>query len=77
MQAHIFRGPGRVFAITTDPAGAKLPPKYAPWTAFKAIELQKDVPISGINVNDCLRDLETHGIHVTDAHVRITEDAIR
>jgi hypothetical protein len=77
MQAHVFRGTGRVFAITTDPAGANLPPKYGPWAAFKAIELQKDVPIPGVDVNDCLRDLETHGIHVTDAHVRITEDAIR
>src|SRR6185312_8004089 len=25
MQAHVFRGPGRVSAVTTDPSGANLP----------------------------------------------------
>ena len=73
MLVNMFKGPGRVFAFTADPTGANLPPKYAPWAAFKAIELQKDVPIPGVEVNDCLDDLEKHGIHVTDAHVRITE----
>lgn len=77
MQAHVFRGPGRVFAVTTDPSGANLPSKYAPWTAFKRIELQKDTPTPGVDVNDCLRDLEAYGVHITDAHVRITESAIR
>jgi hypothetical protein len=77
MQVHIFRGPGRIFAVTTDPSGANLPSKYAPWAAFKTIELQKDEPVPGVDVNDCLRDLEAHGVHVTDAHVRITEEAIR
>lgn len=77
MQAHLFKGPGRVFAVTTDPSGANLPSKYAPWTSFKTIELQKDVPIPGIDVNDCLRDMDLHGVHITDSHVRITDDAIR
>ena len=77
MQVHIFRGPGRVFAFTIDPSGTNLPSKYAPWTAFKTVELQKDVPTPGVDVNDCLSDLQAHGVHVTDAHVRITEDAIR
>lgn len=77
MQAHVFRGPGRVFAVTTDPSGDNLPSKYAPWTAFKTIELQEGVPTPGLVVDDCLRDLEVHGVHITEAHVRITEDAIR
>jgi hypothetical protein len=77
MQVHIFRGPGRVFGFTTDSSGANLPPKYAPWTAFKTIELQKDQPVPSVDVNDCLNDLESFGVHVTDAHVRITEEAIR
>jgi hypothetical protein len=77
MQVHIFRGPGRIFAFTTDPSGASLPAKYAPWDAFKLVELQKDVPTPGVDVNECLNDLEVHGIHVTDAHARITEEAIR
>ncbi|RNF84482.1 hypothetical protein [Montanilutibacter psychrotolerans] len=76
MQVHIFRGPGRVFAFTTDASGANLPTKYAPWDAFKAVELQTGVPTPGVDVDDCLHDIEVHGIHVTDAHVRITEDAI-
>ncbi len=50
---------------------------YAPWTAFKTVELQNDIPTPGVDVNDCLRDLEAYGVHITDAHVRITEDAIR
>ena len=77
MQVHIFRGPGRIFGFTADSSGENLPQKYAPWTAFKAIEMQRDQPVPGVEVNDCLRDLETHGVHVTDAHVRITEGAIR
>ncbi len=77
MNVHIFRGPGRVFAFTTDPSGANLPPKYHPWAAFKSIELRKGMPTPGVDVDDCLSDLEVHGVHITDAHVRITEDAIR
>lgn len=76
MQVSIFKGPDRVFAFTTDPSGANLPPKYAPWTAFKTVELLHGVPTPGVDVNDCLRDLEAYGVHITDAHVRITEDAI-
>jgi hypothetical protein len=77
MQVNIFKGPGRVFAFTADPSGTNLPSRYAPWTAFKTVELQKDVPTPGVDVNDCLSDLQVHGVHITDAHVRITEDAIR
>ena len=77
MQVHIFKGPGRVFAFTAEPSGANLPSRYAPWTAFKSVEMQQDEPIPGVDVDDCLRDLEIHGVHVTDAHARITEEAIR
>lgn len=77
MQAHVFRGPGRVFAVTIDPTGANLPTKYAPWTVFKTIQLQEDTPTPGVDANDCLRDLEAYGVHITDAHIRITEDAIQ
>lgn len=77
MQVHIFRGPGRVFGFTTQPSGENLPSKYAPWAAFKTVELQKGERTPGVDVDDCLRDLETHGVHVTDAHARITEEAIQ
>ena len=30
----------------------------------------------GVEVDECLRDLEVFGVHVTDAHARITEDAL-
>lgn len=76
MQVHIFRGPGRVFAVTTDPAGGNLPTLYAPWTAFKTMDLQKGVHTPGLDVDECLKDLEVHGVHVTDAHNRITEQAL-
>lgn len=77
MQVHVFRGLGRVFAVTADPSGINLPSKYAPWTVLKTIELQEGVATPGVDVNDCLRDLEAYGVHVTDAHVRITENAIQ
>ncbi len=76
MQAHIFKGPDRIFAVTTDAAGSNLPTKYSPWTAFKTIELQKGVATPGLDVDECWSDLETHGLHVTDAHKRITEQAL-
>lgn len=77
MQVHLFRGPGRIFGVTADPSGANLPPRYAPWTAFKTLEMQRGEAIPGIDVDDCLRDLDAHGVHVTDAHVRITDEAVR
>lgn len=77
MQVHIFRGPGRVFGFTTEPSGENLPSKYAPWVAFKTVELQKGEQTPGVDVDDCLNDLAIHGVHVTDAHARITEEAIR
>ena len=72
MQVHIFRGPGRVFAITQDPAGANLPERYAPWTAFKTIEMHRDEPQRGVDLNECLDDIAAHGLYLTDAHVRIS-----
>ena len=77
MQVHIFRGPGRIFGFTAQSSGENLPQKYAPWTAFKTIELRKDERTPGVDANECLDDIAAHGVHVTDAHVRITEVAIR
>jgi len=77
MQVHLFKGPGRVFAVSANPSGADLPPKYAPWAVFKTLELRRGEPTPGLDVDECLDDLETHGIHVTDAHARITEQALR
>ncbi len=77
MQIHIFRGPGRVFGFTTQASGDNLPQKYAPWIEFKTIELLRDVRTPGVDANECLDDIEAHGVHVTDAHVRITEEAMR
>ena len=77
MQVHIFKGPGRIFAFTMESSGANLPRKYAPWSSFKTVELRPGEATPGVDVDDCLRDLQTHGVHVTDAHVRITEAAIR
>jgi hypothetical protein len=76
MQLHIFRGPGRIFAFTAQPSGENLPPKYAPWTAFKTVELRRGERTPGVDADECLDDIEAYGVHVTDAHVRITEDAI-
>jgi hypothetical protein len=77
MLVHIFRGPGRVFGCTEDATGANLPSRFAPWSSFKSIELNRDgAPTPGLNAVECLDDIEKHGFHITDAHVRITETVI-
>jgi hypothetical protein len=73
MQIHIFRGVGRVFAFTEDSSGNNLPARFGPWAAFKTLELVRGQSQAGVNVDECLDDIERHGMHVTDAHVRITE----
>jgi hypothetical protein len=73
MQVSIFRGPGRVFGCTADPAGANLPSQYAPWSLFKTVAMSREEPMPGINTGECLDDIERFGYHLTDAHVRITE----
>jgi hypothetical protein len=76
MQIHVFRGTGRIFAFTASGGGDNLPQRYAPWTAFKTIDVLRGEAQRGFNVDECLDDIERHGIHVTDAHVRITEQAL-
>ncbi len=76
MLVHIFRGPGRVFGVTLDENGTNLPAKFAPWVLFKAVELKRDVATPGIDANECLDDIERHGLHITDAHVRITDTVV-
>ena len=73
MLVHIFRGEGRVFGVTTDEAGGNLPAGPGPWTAFRSIDLVRGQAQPGLHVDECLDDLERHGLHVTDAHVRITD----
>ena len=76
MQVHIFRGPDRIFGFTAHSDGTNLPSQYAPWTAFKTIELTRGTTQAGVNVTECLDDIEKHGFHLTDVHVRTTERAV-
>jgi len=76
MQVHLFRGPGRVFGFTGDNSGANLPTQFSPWSHFKTVEMQHGESMPGVDVTECLADLEAFGVHVTDAHVRITEQSI-
>jgi len=77
MQVHIFRGSGRIFGSTEDLTGANLPLQYGPWTPFKTISLSRDgAPTPGVDTAECLDDIEKHGFHITDAHIRITQTAI-
>lgn len=76
MQVHVFKGPGRVFGVTEDSAGSNLPSRFAPWESFKAIDLRRGEPTPGLNTDECLDDIERHGFHVTDAHVRITDTLV-
>ena len=77
MLVHIFRGPGRVFGVTENGTGGNLPSQFSPWTFFKSIELSRDGGArAGVDANECLEDIDKHGFHITDAHVRITESVI-
>lgn len=76
MQVHLFRGDGRVFAATADPEGTNLPSGYGPWARFKSVEMIASEPMPGVDVDTCLADIAAHGFHLTDAHVRITDQAL-
>lgn len=76
MIVHLYRGPGRIFGVTADATGTNLPAKFAPWAAFKSIELRRGEATPGLNTDECLDDIEQHGFHITDAHRRITDSAI-
>ncbi len=73
MQVHIFKGQGRVFGFTSEDVSEKLPSQYGPWTAFKSLHLERGQVNTNFDVNECLDDIEKYGFHLTDAHVRITE----
>ena len=76
MQVYTFRGPGRVFGFTEDETGSNLPAQSGPWDSFKTITLTRGELTPGVEVSECLDDIEKHGFHVTDAHVRITDRLI-
>ena len=76
MQVQLYRGTGRVFAVTASDSTVTLPERHGPWTPFKTIEITRGQAQPGLHVEECLDDIERHGIHVTDAHRRITEEAI-
>ena len=66
-----------MFGATADASGDDLPSQFSPWTAFKSIDLSRDgEPVPGVDIDECLDDIEKHGFHITDAHVRITESLI-
>ncbi|MGA7158066.1 MAG: hypothetical protein WBY53_14525 [Acidobacteriaceae bacterium] len=77
MQIHSFKGQGRVFGFTRDDAGGNLPVAFGPWAAFKSFDLKRGDANANFDVNECLDDIETHGFHLTDAHVRATDRAVR
>jgi hypothetical protein len=61
-----------MFGFTEDATGANLPAQFSPGTAFKAIDLSRDgEPRPGVDT-ECLEDIEKHGFHIINAHVRIT-----
>jgi hypothetical protein len=76
MLVHLFRGPGRVFGFTEDETGGNLPARFAPWSAFKSVELRHGTVTPGVDADSCLDDIEKHGFHITDAHVRITDSVL-
>jgi hypothetical protein len=76
MLVHLFRGPGRVFGFTEDETGGNLPARFAPWSAFKSVELSRGTATPGVDADSCLDDIEKHGFHITDAHVRITDSVL-
>ena len=66
-----------MFGVTEDGTGGNLPSQFSPWTFFKSIELSQEREASaGVDTKECLEDIEKHGFHITDAHVRITESVV-
>jgi hypothetical protein len=59
MQVNIFRGPDRIFGFTAHSDGTNLPAQYAPWTAFKTIDLTRGATQAGVNVTECLMTLRS------------------
>lgn len=54
MKVHTFTGTSRLFACTTGQSGGNLLSKYAPWMAFKTIELRPDEPFQALkSANAC------------------------
>jgi len=77
MQVHAFKGTARVFGFTEDATGSNLPPQYGPWSPFKTLDMSRGgEPQAGVRIDECLDDIEKHGIHITEAHVRITDRVI-
>jgi hypothetical protein len=73
MRVHIFRGPDRIFGFTADNDARNLPQQYAPWAGFKTLDVVRETSQQSFDVNECLDDIEKYGFHLTNAHVRITE----
>jgi len=65
-----------VFGFTEEVTGANLPAKFAPWDSFKSAELIRGQATPGVDSDECLDDIAKHGFHITDAHVRITDQVI-
>lgn len=76
MQVDIFSGQGRVFGCVESGQGDRLPAKFGPWNLFKTIGMERGDHQRGVDVEECLDDIAAHGFHLTDAHVRITEQAL-
>jgi len=74
MQVFIFRATERVFGFTQDSSGANLPQQYGPWNTFKEVEMIRGKSMTGVNTDECLDDITIYGFHLTEAHVRITEN---
>jgi hypothetical protein len=64
-------------ALRRNLTADELPSQFSPWTTFESIDLSREgKPTAELDTNECLEDIEKHGFHVTDAHVRITERRI-
>jgi hypothetical protein len=75
MQVHSFKGQGRIFGFTENERGENLPAQYGPWAPFKVLKMTKGENQPGVNVDECVDDIQRYGFHLTDAHARITEQA--
>jgi hypothetical protein len=78
MKVHIFRGPGRIFAVTKDGAGTNLPARYGPWTEFKSLEMMKGEAQPGVDGDECLDEkLRLPSFRRPRAHHRVGGKLIR
>jgi hypothetical protein len=64
MRVHAFRGGDGLIGLTPIPDGTNLPSRDGPWRYWKALELDEQVPVLGLDPRRALADIHERGWHL-------------